>query len=476
MPRSGPQLLLVFSLVLAVACSDGPETGESPVPAETPPREAAETAASPAEEARLEARAGKAIAEAEKLLERVDQRIAAGEDGDAGRAPLLISRARIRQQRGRFEEAAELAEHASELLSEQLPFAPAEPRAPARKARKVAKKPAPTPVATPTAVREPVPAAEPEPTRTALAAHPPPSPTPRQPQPVPIPELGDDTRGELEKTLREYRAAFEACDAPRLQSLWRMSESQVTAYQDICHRGRPKVLARAIGAPETGGDVALLCMDYHVTVDSEGRRVSLKKRGQYTGEFVRRPDGWQVSAIHEGCSGKLAQPLDPPRRVASAPPSRSPAPEAFPSAANVVLERFATLESPRLVLAGQEFAVQVALTTRAITRDVTVLEGRGSQPGMVQIRAPAQTGAAGAGASESLPVDVVLSAAGFEFPGGGNLARVDVPRAGDSDTALFRMRAPQGTGAPVPLYATFWRDGVFLGRAMVEIHLQPASR
>ena len=38
-------------------------------------------------------------------------------------------------------------------------------------------------------------------------------------------------------------------------------------------------------------------------IQAGGSTVPLRKRGKYTGNFVRRPDGWQVTDIKPGCRG-----------------------------------------------------------------------------------------------------------------------------------------------------------------------------
>jgi hypothetical protein len=237
-------------------------------------------------------------------------------------------------------------------------------------------------------------------------------------------------------------------------------------------------MADPIGRARKGGDVALQCMDYRATVVSEGRRVALKKHGLYTAEMLRRPDGWQVSAIYEGCSKDVLGDLAPipdrsePPPVAAARPAPQPeeaSRRAEPPAAATSLERYATIELPRSARGGQEIAVQVSLTTRARTPDVAVVEGEGSAPGLVRLEAPSGSGAGGRN------VEVVLSAADFDFVSTSNVARVRVPPTGDSDTAFFRVRAPETLDATVPVFATFWIDGVFMGRARTEVRVQPGT-
>lgn len=490
MNRAALSLVLIAALALGATagCGDpaGPEDSAPPAeqrsePAPRERRSAASSSDSPADAARTEERAKAAVVRAEELLDRVDEQIVAGKVKDAGRAPLLISRAKIRIDRGRFQEAGELAEEASTQLEKLLPEDSAPP-APQRQARTKARPRRSEPVPSEPPARETRPAevaaAPPPSPPPPRAAPPPPRPTPTPAPFAPAPGPDGDTLRALDSTLVAYQRAFEACDTGRLQALWRMSETQIAAYQDICARGRPVVRAESMSAAKVAGDVALLCMDYHVAVDTGDSRISLKKRGPYTGEFLQRPDGWQISAIHTGCSRSLASSGKRPAPVYAAaepPVPRAAREPAGPSAAGV-LERFATLESPRLVTGGEDFAVQVALTVSQITQDVTVLDGQGSQPGMVQIDPPAQSdpraSPGGTQPGSGWAVDIVLSATGFDFPGGTNMGRIHVPRIGDSDTALFLMRAPERASSPVPLYATFWHDGVFLGRAMSKIRLE----
>ena len=198
--------------------------------------------------------------------------------------------------------------------------------------------------------------------------------------------------------------------------------------------------------------------------------------------LLRRPDGWQVSAIYEGCSkdviGDLAsipaRPSPPPVAARPAPQPEPVSRRAEPSAAATgaersvtSVERYATIELPRSARGGQEIAVQVSLTARSRTPDVRIVEGEGSAPGLVRLEAPAGSGAGG------WNVEVVLSAADFDFVSTSNMARVRVPADGDSDTAFFRVRAPEGLDASVPVFATFWIDGVFMGRARAELRVAP---
>jgi hypothetical protein len=46
-----------------------------------------------------------------------------------------------------------------------------------------------------------------------------------------------------------------------------------------------------------------ICLDYHVKLASGGTEMTLKKKGIYTGDLVKRPDGWQITDIREGCGG-----------------------------------------------------------------------------------------------------------------------------------------------------------------------------
>ncbi len=82
-----------------------------------------------------------------------------------------------------------------------------------------------------------------------------------------------------------------------------MTPGQLTAYKSICAEGRPSVLAAPEDGGKVSGDAGWLCMQYEVTIQAGGSTVPLRKRGMYTGTFVRRPDGWQVTDIKPGCRG-----------------------------------------------------------------------------------------------------------------------------------------------------------------------------
>jgi serine/threonine-protein kinase len=154
----------------------------------------------------------------------------------------------------------------------------------------VVKPPPPRPVAQP----EPAP-----PPRTAAVAPTPPPP----PSPSPSPSAGGAGRDALVSTLREYESAFESCNSGRLRGIWRMSAGQIRAYEAICQEGKPDVLASPRGEWGVRGDQGWICLDYHVKLASGGTEMTLKKKGIYTGDLVKRPDGWQITDIREGCGG-----------------------------------------------------------------------------------------------------------------------------------------------------------------------------
>jgi hypothetical protein len=150
---------------------------------------------------------------------------------------------------------------------------------------KVAKAPPPPP---PKPVEKEPP---PPPPKPVAKATPPPAPPPQGP------------RAAIVTTLEEYVSAFESCNSGRLRRFWRMSAGQIRAYESICQEGTPEVDARPRDewGVSDGGDKGWICMQYGVTVEASGTRLTLKKKGVYQGNLVRRPDGWQFVDIQAGC-------------------------------------------------------------------------------------------------------------------------------------------------------------------------------
>ena len=83
-----------------------------------------------------------------------------------------------------------------------------------------------------------------------------------------------------------------------------MSAPQIAAYESICSSdGRPSVLARPRKEWSVQGAQGRLCLDYQEIVATGGTRITVKDRGVYTGKFVWRGSGWQLTTLTEGCSG-----------------------------------------------------------------------------------------------------------------------------------------------------------------------------
>jgi serine/threonine-protein kinase len=135
-------------------------------------------------------------------------------------------------------------------------------------------------------------------------ATPPPAPRPSKPKPPPAPPPSStNPRDQLVATLKDYERAFESCNTARLQRIWRMTPGQLKAYRSICAEGNPSVLADPQGPWNVSGDAGWMCMQYEVTIRAGGTTVPLQKKGKYKGNFVKRPDGWQVTTIKPGGCG-----------------------------------------------------------------------------------------------------------------------------------------------------------------------------
>ena len=135
-----------------------------------------------------------------------------------------------------------------------------------------------------------------------------------------------------------------------------------------------------------------------------------------------------------------------------------------------VLERFPTLEAPDEVAPGTTFAVQVSLTELKLSPEVQIRSGETTADGKLRLHLQDKP------EGEPWTLDVALSAPGFEVISGQNLVHMRVPQAGDSDPALFQLKARPLTvpRLQTELYATFWEQGRFLAKVSKSIAIAAA--
>ena len=137
------------------------------------------------------------------------------------------------------------------------------------------------------------------------------------------------------------------------------------------------------------------------------------------------------------------------------------------------VERFPTLEAPREVTAGVEFAVEISLTTeRMLPRDaVSVVSGASTEEGAIVMDlaepAPGKTG---------WDLEIALSAPGFIVKNGANTANVHLPKSGDSTPARFLLRAEAVSAVEERrIFASFWHDATFLSKVATRVRVVPVG-
>jgi len=171
-----------------------------------------------------------------------------------------------------------------------------------------------------------------------------------------------------------------------------------------------------------------------------------------------------------------------PAPSSSAPGGGMPSPRPAPEKKKVIkleeikvegrsVERFPTMEAPDEVEPGTPFAVQVSLTELKLSPEVKVKSGRTTAEGKLRLELSEKPD------DEPWIIDVALSAPGFEFVSGKNLVPVNLPKQGDSDPALFQLRARPTTVARLQteLYATYWEKGKFLAKVSKPIAIVAAA-
>jgi hypothetical protein len=204
---------------------------------------------------------------------------------------------------------------------------------------------------------------------------------------------------------------------------------------------------------------------------------------------LARPDGESVEARHPSRAPPAPPPAAPaPPPSASAPPAplskaesaprpapppappskAESAPRPAPPPAPIRLERFPAIEAPAEIPAGAELDVLVSLSEEELTPDVDVVAGAATKGGRTLALALPEP----APARDGWTIKVVLTAGAFDLMGP-NFAELELPRAGPSTPALFHLRARTATAA-APVFATFWHEHAFLGRAVKRIRIVPA--
>lgn len=134
-----------------------------------------------------------------------------------------------------------------------------------------------------------------------------------------------------------------------------------------------------------------------------------------------------------------------------------------------VLSRYPNLDAPHEVVVEQPFAAVVSLTRDAPSEGTVVVQGETTSEGGLILRLPAD--------QVAWTLDVVLSAPGFLIQDGANMQAIELPRNGDSTSALFRLRAraPARDREARSIEATLWRDGAYVARIARSVVVVPAS-
>ena len=146
-----------------------------------------------------------------------------------------------------------------------------------------------------------------------------------------------------------------------------------------------------------------------------------------------------------------------------APPNAPPPPDAEPV---VQVQRYATVKGPPLAEAGQEIEISAALTEQNQTPAVSVFPYEANLVnGQLVLSLKA------ADATPTWSIDVLLSAPSFEVVEGATQQKISLPRNGDSDSAVFKLRLkPEAAALPlVRVSVTFAHKGVLLASAMLDI-------
>lgn len=223
--------------------------------------------------------------------------------------------------------------------------------------------------------------------------------------------------------------------------------------------------------------VALAAVTLYLTLPGFPRLQGAAPRAEPPLSQVELQDTWQPD---ESAQEQPATPIDaaPPDSVVDAAPPvsedvgvRPGAPRVWAEPGRGVdkrIERYPTIECPRRVPVGGDFAVQVALTLKKLVEDVAVEVGDVDEQGRVAFEL--------AGAAPWV-VDVVLSAEGFRFIKGGNSSEITIAADTDSTWAAFHLKAdPDQT--PIgrhTIHATFWHRGAFLARVSKEVDVVPLA-
>ena len=121
------------------------------------------------------------------------------------------------------------------------------------------------------------------------------------------------------------------------------------------------------------------------------------------------------------------------------------------------IRRYPTMRSPKVVQAAEAFEVSVSLTQELLSGDVEIELGTRTGEGQLAIVLPL---------AASWPIEVLLSADGAEVEVESQI--MTLPREGDSEAALFRVRSaplPEGRNwREMTVYATLWFEKAFLGK------------
>jgi hypothetical protein len=129
------------------------------------------------------------------------------------------------------------------------------------------------------------------------------------------------------------------------------------------------------------------------------------------------------------------------------------------------LERFPSVTAPDRVGPGAEVAVEVSLTVRQETPEVSIRSGEATPAGAVALTLPA---------AERWTLDVALAAPGFEILEGANFQEIELAPSGDSTSALFMLRAPRTAGRR-EIFVTFWHQRRFIAKVVRPIAVGPGS-
>ena len=159
----------------------------------------------------------------------------------------------------------------------------------------------------------------------------------------------------------------------------------------------------------------------------------------------------------------------PPDSEKAVPISVTPPSEGQAAPDQTVIHRYPTLETPEEVFPGHEFAAQVSLTEDLITPEVKVKTGQVDEEGRLVLKLPQ--------GQESWDLKVIMTAPGFNFKDGRNIAALTLPRQGDSTPAVFYLTPKPGINRdrPALLFVTLWHQGVFLAKIAREVTVAESS-